>query len=263
MSIMRKQFLWMFAAILTLCGASVLTTSCGDDDDEAKVDPAQVVGQWYAETAMNGEAQALYPKSSDEPVTFNKVSVEVNFLPDGKGTWAVYYLNGDQLVNADGYFYSNFNYTVADDGTITINHTGVAYSNVLVSFSFADGSIHGNINFNATVPFSSDYVLKLSFAPITAQQQAILNTFHDIMKAFHAAGDTTYSIKEIYEMVFNVKQWFGYAVAEEFAKSFVAEGYNIFIRPEGIYFGGHLESPNTYTTYVVDWEYFIEKWSGE
>ena len=60
-------------------------------------------------------------------------------------------------------------------------------------------------------------------------------------------------------MGYYVKQWFGYAVAEEFAKSFVAEGYNIFIRPEGIYFGGHLESPNTYTTYVVDWEYFIER----
>ena len=30
---MKKKLIWMFAAILTFCGAIVLT-SCGSDDDE-------------------------------------------------------------------------------------------------------------------------------------------------------------------------------------------------------------------------------------
>ena len=256
MNFMKQMKLWMTTVIMTILGTSVLTTSCSDDEEN--VDPAQVVGQWYAEKSMRGKVQTCYPRTSDDPVDFDKIGVEVNLLADGKGNWALYYLNGDQMENADGYFYADFTYTLSSNGRINIKHTGVVYEDVLSDFSYSDGQLKGEIDCEDLVAINSDDEFNMTFSRCTDTQKEFLEDCHTILNIFHLSGDDDLTLKEVYEAVLAVKNYFGYVVAEDFVKNYINEGYTIFILKEGIYFGGHVDATGG-LTHMVDYEYFIPK----
>ena len=253
---MKQMKLWMTAVIMTILGTSVLTTSCSEDEEN--VNPAQVVGLWYAEKSMSGKVQTCYPRSSDDPVDFDKIGVEVNLLPEGKGNWALYYLNGDRMENADGYFYANFTYTVSGNGRINIKNTGVIYEDVLSDFSYSNGQLKGEIDCEDLVAINSDDEFNMTFSLCNDTQKDILDVRHYMLNTFHLSGEVNLTLKEVYETVLAVKNYFGYVVAEDFVQSYIREGYTIFVVKEGIYFGGHVDSTGG-LTHIVDYEYFIPR----
>ena len=48
---MKKMYLWMLAAILAICGASVFTSCSSDDDDSNQADnlSEKIMGRWIVD----------------------------------------------------------------------------------------------------------------------------------------------------------------------------------------------------------------------
>lgn len=125
---MKKQLVWMLAAILTLSGMTL--TSCSEKDTPVNNNPLaeKLEGLWYAEYAEEGNFPV---KESDTPVAYTKVIHAYKFYADGTGMWEKFFLEDDILINGygdliegpDGRIDSDnryFTYTSTSNGTITI-----------------------------------------------------------------------------------------------------------------------------------------------
>ena len=163
---MKKQYVWMLVAIMTLCGIVTLT-SCADNGDNPVVIPDspgpladKLEGMWSA----NYDAQGTVPDPTAEggKVAYTKVMHAYEFFSDGTGLWEKFFINeegapvdnfGDliydkdtDLLLADGFFH----YTSTDDGTIyiTLAHPDVfePEDNIPTSWElhYLNGSISGN-----------------------------------------------------------------------------------------------------------------------
>lgn len=117
---MKKRFLWMLAAVLTLCGAALLT-SCSEKDNPVvvpetneKPQSEQLVGTWYCECKAEGTIG-----EGDNAQHYDKVVMIVFW--SNSGFWLRIPMNGDTPVklNVDK-FGGQFSYTIADDGTIRV-----------------------------------------------------------------------------------------------------------------------------------------------
>ena len=118
---MEKRFLWMFAAILTFCGAALLT-SCIEEDNPV-VDPEpepfeipqeeQLEGIWYCECKAEGTIG-----EGDKAQHYDKVVMLVFWY--NTGFWFRIPMNGDTPIKLDKEKFGGvFDHTIADDGTIT------------------------------------------------------------------------------------------------------------------------------------------------
>lgn len=114
---MKRQFLWMLASILTLCGAAVFT-SCSDSDGGGSQNPlgSKIIGTWYAETDgtdADGE--------TGEEVSCKLVQA-LEFKEDGTGSFYQFFVDEDNEVMdiEDDVFGIGFNYTTQSDGVVKI-----------------------------------------------------------------------------------------------------------------------------------------------
>ena len=116
---MRKEFLWMHAAILTICG-TMLLTSCSDDIDH----PSKTLLQnqltedvWYVEYDEVGTFNY-----EGQQVTYTCVKERYAFNEDGTGIWSRYYMGDPAMPVAvvGGLEDGEFHYAVNPNGTVDI-----------------------------------------------------------------------------------------------------------------------------------------------
>ncbi len=106
---MERMMKWMFAAILTICGASVFT-ACGDDDNSS--DPAtgvdsRIVGNWCSD--VSGLTYAKW--------NYGETWQNTEFKADGTGSTRIYYTLGDKPIGIEKI---DFTYTASAEGTLTM-----------------------------------------------------------------------------------------------------------------------------------------------
>lgn len=130
---MRKFYLWMLAAILTLCGTMTTLTSCSEYDNPATDLSSlaeQIQGTWYAEYERAG---VITPNNDlVKPFSYSKVMQVYRFDTDATGMWLKLYFNaeGESVWMEGDFIYATnletendgfFKYTTASDGTIRID----------------------------------------------------------------------------------------------------------------------------------------------
>ena len=140
---MKKKLLWMMAAILTVSGPTTMLTSCVSNDDNAVVIPSgpgpmaeKIEGLWWADRNVKGK---LSENEITETVdkSYVKIVQAYQFKANGSAQWAKLYINEKgELVDLVGSLYDNsdimypdgsydtpwFNFTTAENGTITITN---------------------------------------------------------------------------------------------------------------------------------------------
>lgn len=114
---MKRQFFWMLASILTLCGAAVFT-SCSDSDGGGSQNPlgGKIIGTWYAETDGTDADEEI-----GEEVSCKLVQA-LEFNEDGTGSFYQFFVDEDNEVMEleDDVFGIGFNYTTQSDGAVKI-----------------------------------------------------------------------------------------------------------------------------------------------
>ena len=115
----RKHFLWMLVAILSLCGATTVMTSCDDDDVEDLVSTLNIVGKWRT------SAQVTPPLADGMEL---RIDGDVEFKADGTvasidaedaqttGTWTLRDKTLTMTLTIEGQTVSNI-YKVQDGWT--------------------------------------------------------------------------------------------------------------------------------------------------
>ena len=98
---MRKQFLWMLAAILTLCGTMTALTSCSDSNDKVTpVDTNQLAGWWFAAYDVAGTVTG---DTDGEEIAYDRVLQAYQFREDGTGKWQKFFMKeGAGIVKSYG-----------------------------------------------------------------------------------------------------------------------------------------------------------------
>ena len=81
---MKKTALWMFAAILSICSTSVMT-SCNSDDDMEYVNKNDLVGQWIIEQRVDGIGNYAKEMGMDIPAETDQLTILYQFNSDGTG----------------------------------------------------------------------------------------------------------------------------------------------------------------------------------
>ena len=79
---MKTKMNWMLAAILTFCGATVLTSCSKDDDNSAKDDlnlPEKVIGKWIIDE-KDGKPALTNQKMVIDFKSANKVSISLSYM---------------------------------------------------------------------------------------------------------------------------------------------------------------------------------------
>ena len=83
---MKQLLIWMLAAIMILCGAS-LQTSCNEYDDDVVPVNERISGKWYAEDNTPGTY-----KVGDQSIKYEKIA-QYGYLHDGTGFWSVIFVD--------------------------------------------------------------------------------------------------------------------------------------------------------------------------
>ena len=98
---MRKQFLWMLAAILTLCGTMTALTSCSDSNDKVTpVDTNQLAGWWFSAYDVAGTVTG---DTDGEEIAYDRVLQAYQFREDGTGKWQKFFMKeGAGIVKSYG-----------------------------------------------------------------------------------------------------------------------------------------------------------------
>ena len=117
---MKKHFLWMFTAILTLCGA-MMNTSCSDNNDNPASNPLaqQVKGLWWA----LADSEGTY-NGGDRTVVYTRMGLALNFEEDGSGYVVAFFFDtedGDPDAVIGGETAAPFTYSSRADGTLHLD----------------------------------------------------------------------------------------------------------------------------------------------
>ena len=116
---MKRQILWMLAAIL-ICGTSLTALcSCADEEDNSTPEPFQPMeelnGTWFVMKELQGK---LLDK------TYGYVGQAAEFNSDGTGVWYFFALDKQQepvfVMGGKNRDFGQFHYVTAEDSTITI-----------------------------------------------------------------------------------------------------------------------------------------------
>ena len=81
---MKKTVLWVFAAILSICSTSVMT-SCNNDDEFEYVKKNDLVGQWIIEQRVDGIGSYAKEMGMDIPAETDQLTFLYQFNSDGTG----------------------------------------------------------------------------------------------------------------------------------------------------------------------------------
>ena len=119
---MKKTALRMFAAILTICSASVMT-SCNNNDDMEYVKKNELSGQWIMEQRIDGVQDLIKAMGLNLPEGSDQLTFIYQFNDNGTGWGEIVVLkNGEyNMVLAERYDAdSQFNYTIDANGKVLI-----------------------------------------------------------------------------------------------------------------------------------------------
>lgn len=81
---MKKTVLWVFAAILSICSTSVMT-SCNNDDEFEYVNKNDLVGQWIIEQRVDGIGSYAKEMGMYIPAETDQLTILYQFDSDGTG----------------------------------------------------------------------------------------------------------------------------------------------------------------------------------
>ena len=182
---MKKIATWMLAAILTLCGTTMLNSCTSDDDPVQPSEPSQsaieakdIVGQWIMEL-KGGTVEPADPEEGfDYPKDADGITVIYHFHDDGFGWKEMDIMKGDEVVFVPFSRYdAEFKYTVEPTGGVTVMFIDVDGNTTdeLDELFYEDGSLITQID---------DISFILSRA--TEQQQKMYEMMAD---AWHGGND--------------------------------------------------------------------------
>jgi hypothetical protein len=187
---MKKISTWMLAAILTLCGTTMLT-SCSTDDNPAQpskpaVEAKDIVGQWIMEL-QGGTVEPADPEEGvDYPKDADGITVIYHFADDGSGWKEMNIMKGKEVVFVPFSRYEAlFKYTVEPNGSVTVmflDEDGNA-NDVEDGLLYEDGKL---------VTLNGDVSFILSRA--TEQQQ---KAYQEMADAWYGGSDRRRSTKGV------------------------------------------------------------------
>ena len=192
--------LWFLTAVLTICGASTLT-SCSKDDDQTDAGPGPLAaklsgGAWYDIYEAEGVAQNEETVSESVPYT---VVIDIyHFQEDGTGDFQRCFFNDDEAspVLVQGILgYGIFSYSSRDDGSVDLTlkndwkqsypkQWNVTYANDAITAKGIDGQ-------QLTLERADDETL------------AVLNA----MVEKNGSGTTKYNVNDYKPVGVNNSQW--------------------------------------------------------
>lgn len=89
---MKKQLLWMLAAVLTFCGTTTVFTSCDDDDVENVMETLNIVGRWNTSAQVSPQLSDDIEITFSDAIEFKTDGTVATFGEDGRpdaGTWTL------------------------------------------------------------------------------------------------------------------------------------------------------------------------------
>ncbi len=191
---MKKKLLWVIAAILTISSPTTTLTSCVSNDDNPVVTPSgpgpmaeKLEGLWWADRNVRGELpESEITETVDK--SYVKIVQAYHFKANGSVQWAKLYINEKgELVDIVGTLHDNsdimypdgsyetpwFNYTSAENGTITItnNRTDIRPNIIPQTWQmkYHDGAIS-----------VTDNGIDFELQPADDQMTEVLNTYNRI-----------------------------------------------------------------------------------
>lgn len=183
---MKQLLIWMLAAIMILCGAS-LQTSCNEYDDVVPVNE-RISGKWYAEDNTPGTY-----KVGDQSIKYEKIA-QYGYLHDGTGFWSVIFVDAaGHAIDIPGCFYGGtFDYTT-NRNTIDVKMSSSGVSSLKKSWKV---DIAGN---QLTV---KDARLMRTLSPITDEQDYYVQNW--LRELGMGATPVEYNINDV---DFNASHW--------------------------------------------------------
>ena len=115
----RKHFLWMLVAILALCSATTVMTSCDDDDVDDIVGSLNIVGKWRTSAQVTPPLADGVDLRIDGDIEFKADGTVVSIDTNGTqatGTWTLKDKTLTMTLTVDGQTASN-TYKVQDGWT--------------------------------------------------------------------------------------------------------------------------------------------------
>ena len=216
----------MMAAILTIGGPTLTLTSCVSNDDNAVVTPSgpgpmaeKIEGLWWSDRNVKGK---LPENEIAETVdkSYVKIVQAYQFKANGSAQWAKLYINEKgELVDLVGSLYDNsdimypdgsygtpwFNFTTAENGTITItnNKTDIRPDIIPQTWQvkYHDGAIS-----------VTDNGIDFELQPADDQMTEVLNAYNRIANSGgNGPGDgdeVAESLKDVkYEIIRDTAMW--------------------------------------------------------
>ena len=159
---MRKQFLWMLAAILTICGTMTALTSCSSSNDDDTAGTAtgngtlgqQLTGVWYGFYEANGTttAQDVNTKATTT-IVYSHVLEVYSFQYNGEGHVRRIFFNDTELKPLGMQGLAQFKYTS------TVERPPVEGDDMgsgRVAVTWTDGTWKDNFSASLTLTYDDD-----------------------------------------------------------------------------------------------------------
>ena len=158
---MKKSIFGMFAAIMTICSAMVLS-SCSSKDIPAQTPTYEegkgdLVNVWYSGYEATGTIKTI----DDEDVSYTSIFERYVFNNDGTGRWSRYFMGDepDPVTSYGGIGDGDFTYTLAGNGKVTVvfkNNIEEFYPQTL-QLTYADGQL---TSYDITFSVDTDNIVK-------------------------------------------------------------------------------------------------------
>lgn len=176
---MKRIKYLILAAILSLCDIMTLISCSSDDNPVPSVKEADMVGSWYQERAQSGTVMFIDGSKKED---YDHIGIKLDLYSDNLGCWTLYYIKDGEMVGYDGYFYTDFEYSVSASGDITFNYDEdsayMAEENPFDNLHYITGSIVGLCDGES-----------VTLSPATAEQKAMLERWNSIIDYYHVAGE--------------------------------------------------------------------------
>lgn len=138
----RKHFLWMLVAMMALCSATTVMTSCDDDDVEDLVSTLNIVGKWRTSAQVTPPLADGMDLRIDGDVEFKADGTVVSIDTEGTqttGTWTLRDKTLTMTLTIEGETVSN-TYKVQDGWTrdkivLTYTFTAPDESGTMVTYT--------------------------------------------------------------------------------------------------------------------------------
>jgi len=184
---MKKTFLWMLAAVLTLCGSVTALTACSsddsDDNDTSATEPGngtlnqQLTGTWYAFYEASGTTTAQNPDTkATVTVDYSHVLEVYDFDDNGEGFVRRLFFGDKEFKPLGMQGLATFKYTSTVERPLV---EGQDLGSGRVSVTFSDGTWRDSFTASGTLTYDDD---NLTATGIGGKQVVMLPANEDLSK---------------------------------------------------------------------------------